>query len=450
MSVEPFGIRKEVGRGCVQYTLSQSHPRQAHLCGLGLKQIPHLCETKARRRASYSFQQYADMEAYIVKAYRSAVGKAKKGGFRNYRSDDLAVDVVKYLFEHTPELDPALVDDVIVGCANPEGEQGLQIGRQISLRALGKEVPGMTVNRYCASGLETISIAVAKIRAGMGHVYVAGGTENMSMIPMTGYKLAPSYAVAAHTPDYLVGMGITAEAVAKKYGISREAADEFSYNSHMKAAKAIDEGRFAEQIVPVKVKEVFVKNDKRVETEHLVSVDEGVRRDTTVEGLAQLRPAFAANGVVTAGNASQTSDGAAFVLVVSEDIVKQFNLKPIARMVSCAVAGVDALYMGIGPVAAIPKALKQGGLSLSDIQQIELNEAFAAQALAVIQEAGLNPDLVNPNGGAVALGHPLGCTGAKLSTQLLYEMRRRGQKYGMVTACVGGGQGIAGIYELLN
>ncbi len=390
------------------------------------------------------------MEAYIVKAYRSAVGKAKKGGFRNYRSDDLAVDVVKYLFDHTPELDPRLVDDVIVGCANPEGEQGLQIGRQISLRALGKEVPGMTVNRYCASGLETISIAVAKIRAGMGHIYVAGGTESMSMIPMTGYKLAPSYAVASTTPDYLVSMGLTAEAVAQKYGISREAADVFSYHSHRKAAQAIDEGRFQEQIVPVKVKEVFVKDNKRMETEHTVAVDEGVRRDTTPEGLAQLRPAFAANGVVTAGNASQTSDGAAFVLVVSEAIVKQYNLQPIARLVSCAVAGVDALYMGIGPVAAIPKALKQAGLQLSDIEQIELNEAFAAQALAVIQEAGLNPDIVNVNGGAIALGHPLGCTGAKLSTQLFHEMKRRGQKYGMVTACVGGGQGIAGIYERLN
>lgn len=390
------------------------------------------------------------MEAYIVKAYRSAVGKAKKGGFRNYRSDDLAVDIVKYLFDHTPELDPRLVDDVIVGCANPEGEQGLQIGRQISLRALGKEVPGMTVNRYCASGLETISIAVAKIRAGMGHIYVAGGTESMSMIPMTGYKLAPSYAVASTTPDYLVSMGLTAEAVAQKYGISREAADEFSFHSHRKAAQAIDEGRFQEQIVPVKVREVFVKDNKRVETEHIVAVDEGVRRDTTPEGLAQLRPAFAANGVVTAGNASQTSDGAAFVLVVSEEIVKRYNLQPIARLVSCAVAGVDALYMGIGPVAAIPKALKQAGLQLNDIEQIELNEAFAAQALAVIQEAGLNPDIVNVNGGAIALGHPLGCTGAKLSTQLFYEMKRRGQKYGMVTACVGGGQGIAGIYERLN
>lgn len=390
------------------------------------------------------------MEAYIVKACRSAVGKAKKGGFRNYRSDDLAVDVVRYLMAQVPELDPALVDDVIVGCANPEGEQGLQIGRQISLRALGKEVPGVTVNRYCASGLETIAIAVAKIRAGMGHVFVAGGTENMSMIPMTGYKLAPSYAVASETPDYLVGMGLTAEAVSKKYGITREAADQFSVNSHLKAAHAIDQGFFESQIVPVKVREVFVKDNKRVESEHLVAVDEGVRRDTTLDGLSKLRPAFAANGVVTAGNASQTSDGASFLLVVSEEIVKRFNLQPIARMVSCAVAGVDALYMGIGPVAAIPKALTQGGLKLSDIHQIELNEAFAAQALAVIQEAGLNPDIVNPNGGAVALGHPLGCTGAKLSTQLLHDLQRKNQKYGMVTACVGGGQGIAGIYEMLN
>jgi acetyl-CoA acyltransferase len=390
------------------------------------------------------------MEAYIVKAYRSAVGKAKKGGFRNYRSDDLAVDVVKYLFDHTPELDPSLVDDVIVGCANPEGEQGLQIGRQISLRALGKEVPGMTVNRYCASGLETISIAVAKIRAGMGHVYVAGGTENMSMIPMTGYKLAPSYAVASTTPDYLVGMGLTAEAVAARYGITREAADTFSYQSHLKAARAIDQGLFRDEIVPVSVSEVFVRDNKKTSSTQIIDTDEGVRRDTTVEGLAQLRPAFASNGIVTAGNASQTSDGASFLLVVSEEIVKRYHLKPIARLASCAVAGVEALYMGIGPVAAIPKALQQAGLSLSDIEQIELNEAFAAQALAVIQEAGLNPDIVNVNGGAIALGHPLGCTGAKLSTQLLHEMARRQQRYGMVTACVGGGQGIAGIYELLN
>jgi len=389
------------------------------------------------------------MEAYIIKGYRSAIGRARRGGFKNYRSDDLAVDVCKHLAADIPNFDFKLVDDMIVGCANPEGEQGLQIGRQISLRAFGQEVPGMTVNRYCASGLETISIAVAKIKAGMGHAYVAGGTENMSMIPMTGYKLAPSYNVAKHTPDYVVSMGITAEAVGKKYGISREAADEFAYNSHVKAAAAIDAGKFNDQIVPVTVPNVFVKDGKRVETSHTVAMDEGVRRSTTVEALSKLRPVFAAGGSVTAGNSSQTSDGAAFVLVVSEAYVKQFNLEPIARMVSCSVGGVDPLYMGIGPCAAIPKALAQAGVKLADIDAIELNEAFAAQSLAVIQEAGLNPDIVNVNGGAIALGHPLGCTGAKLSIQLFNEMKARNQKYGMVTACVGGGQGIAGVYEML-
>jgi len=390
------------------------------------------------------------MDAYIVKAYRSAVGKAKKGGFRNYRSEDLAVDVVKYLMEQTPEMDPQMVDDVIVGCAVPEGEQGLQIGRLIAARALGKQAPGMTVNRYCASGLETISIATAKIRAGMGHIYIAGGAESMSLVPMTGYKLAPSYQTASTDPDYLVSMGITAEAVSQKYNIGREQSDEFAYHSHMKAAKAIDEGYFKDQIVPVTIKEVFVQDDRRVEKEHTVDTDEGVRRDTNVETLGKLRPAFAKNGVVTAGNSSQTSDGAAFTLVVSEEMVKKLKLEPIARLVSCSVAGVEPLYMGIGPVAAIPKALDYAGMKLKDIELIELNEAFAAQSLAVIQEAELNPGIVNVNGGAIALGHPLGCTGAKLSTQLLNEMRRRGNKYGMVTACVGGGQGIAGIYELLN
>lgn len=390
------------------------------------------------------------MEAYIIKAYRSAVGKAGRGGFRNYRSDDLAVDVVKYLMSQVPELDPKLVDDVIVGCANPEGEQGFQIGRQISLRALGKEAPGMTVNRYCASGLETISIAVAKIQAGMGHIYIAGGTENMSMIPMTGYKLAPSYAVASTNPNYLTGMGLTAEAVAKKYNISREKSDEFALRSHTLAGKAIDEGKFKDEIVSVTVPDVFVKDNKRVESSHVVDTDEGVRRDTNMEALAKILPAFANGGVVTAGNSSQTSDGASFVLVVSEEMLKQLNLQPIARLAGCTVAGVEPIHMGIGPVAAIPKALKQAGLKLDDIDLIELNEAFGAQSLAVIQEAGLNPDIVNVNGGAIALGHPLGCTGAKLSTQLFNEMRRRGNKYGMVTACVGGGQGIAGIYELLN
>ena len=390
------------------------------------------------------------MEAYIVAGYRSAVGKAKKGGFRNYRSDDLAVDVIKHMMEQMPSVDPHLVDDVIVGCANPEGEQGFQIGRQISLRALGKPVPGVTVNRYCASGLETISMAVAKVRAGMGELFIAGGTENMSVIPMTGYKLAPAYAVASSTPNYLTGMGLTAEAVSKKYEISREQADQFAYESHVKAAAAIDGGNFTDQIVPVTVKEVFVKNDKRMESEHTVAMDEGVRRSTTPEALARLRPVFAQGGVVTAGNSSQTSDGAAFVMVMSERMVKELNLTPIARMASCSVAGVDPYYMGIGPCAAIPKALNQAGLKLADIDQIELNEAFGAQALAVIKEAGLNPDIVNVNGGAIALGHPLGCTGAKLSVQLFSEMRRRSQKYGMVTACVGGGQGIAGVYEFLN
>lgn len=390
------------------------------------------------------------MEAYIVKAYRSAVGRAKKGGFRNYRSDDLAVDVLEHLLAQTPELDPKLVDDVFVGCANPEGEQGLQIGRQISMRALGKDVPGVTVNRYCASGLETISMAVAKVRAGMGQIYLAGGAESMSAIPMTGYKLAPSYKVASSTPNYLASMGLTAEAVAGKYNISREAADEFAYNSHVKAAAAIDGGKFKSQIVPVEVDHVFVKDNKRVSTTQTVDTDEGVRRSTTTEVLGKLRPVFAQGGVVTAGNSSQTSDGAAFVLVMSEEMVKKLNLTPIARMVACSVAGVDPLYMGIGPCAAIPKALQQANLKLSDIEQIELNEAFAAQSLAVIQEAGLNPDIVNVNGGAIALGHPLGCTGAKLTTQLLNEMELRNQKYGMVTACVGGGQGIAGIFERLN
>ena len=389
-------------------------------------------------------------EAYIVAGYRSAVGKAGRGGFKNYRSDDLAVDVIKHLMAQVPELDPSLVDDLIVGCANPEGEQGLQIGRQISLRALGKDVPGFVINRYCASGLEAISIAVAKIKANMGECYIAGGTESMSMLPMTGYKLAPSYAVAMDTPDYVVGMGLTAEAVAKKFNISREMADEYAFRSHQKAAAAIDGGRFAGEIVPVEVEEVWVENDKRASKKAIIKVDEGVRRETTAEGLSKLRPAFATNGVVTAGNSSQTSDGAAFVLVMSSTLVKKLNLKPIARMLSCAVAGVEPIIMGIGPCAAIPKALKKAGLKLDKIGLVELNEAFAAQALAVIQQTGLNPDIVNVNGGAVALGHPLGCTGAKLSVQLFNEMRRRGSQYGMVTACVGGGQGIAGIYELLN
>ena len=387
--------------------------------------------------------------AYIVKAYRTAVGKAGRGGFSNYRSDDLAVDLISHLLAQVPQLDPKRVDDVIVGCANPEGEQGLQIGRLISMRALGHDVPGMTVNRYCASGLEAISIAVAKIKAGMGQCYIAGGTESMSMIPMTGYKFAPNYKVASTTPDYLASMGATAEAVAEKYSISREDADAFALRSHVRAANALDMGYFKDEIVPIIVDHVVVKEGKKVSSTFVVDTDEGVRRSTSYEALAKLKPAFKQGGMVTAGNSSQTSDGAAFVLVMSEALVKELNLDPIARLISCSVAGVDPLYMGIGPCAAIPKALRQAGITLNDINLIELNEAFATQSLAVIRIAGLDPELVNVNGGAIALGHPLGCTGAKLSTQHFNELKRRNQKYGMVTACVGGGQGIAGIYEMM-
>jgi acetyl-CoA acyltransferase len=387
-------------------------------------------------------------EAYIIEGKRSAIGKAKRGGFRNMRSDDIAVRVIKELVASVPGFDPLLVDDVIVGCANPEGEQGLQIGRNISARALGKEVPGFTINRYCASGLEAIWIATAKIRAGMADCIIAGGAETMSLIPMTGYKMAPSYEAAMENLNYHVSMGATAEAVAKKWGISREEADTFSVRSHQLAAHAIETGRFTNQIIPIQVEEVFVKDNKRVTSTHIVATDEGVRKDTTLEGLAKLPAVFKNGGIITAGNSSQTSDGAAFVIVMSDKLANQLGLKPKANLVSCAVAGVDPLYMGIGPCAAMPKALTQANLKLNDIEMIELNEAFAAQALAVIKEGGLNPDLVNVNGGAIALGHPLGCTGAKLSIQLFDEMKARGNKYGMVTACVGGGQGIAGIYEL--
>ena len=389
------------------------------------------------------------MEAYVIKGYRTAVGKAKKGGFKNYRSDDMAVQVIKHLVKNVPELDPTTVNDVIVGCANPEGEQGLQVGRLISARALGIEVPGITINRYCASGLEAISLAVAKIKAGMGDIFIAGGTESMSLIPMTGYKLSPSYQANMENINYHVSMGATAEAVADKYNITREAADNFSLASHQKAANAIDKEYFKEEIVPIEVEEVFVREGKKVSSSHTVAVDEGVRRDTSIEGLSRLRAAFKQGGIITAGNSSQTSDGAAFTLVMSETKVKELGLSPLARMAACSVGGVDPIYMGIGPCEAIPKALNQAGLRLNDIEQTELNEAFAAQSLAVIQESGLDPSTVNVNGGAVALGHPLGCTGAKLTIQLLNEMRRRNQKYGMVTACVGGGQGIAGIFERL-
>lgn len=389
------------------------------------------------------------MQAYILDGLRSPVTKSKRGGLKSMRSDDLAVLVIKALMAKYPMIDPAIIDDVIVGCANPEGEQGLQIGRTISSRALGKEVAGVTVNRYCASGLETIAIATAKIKAGMGEIYIAGGTETMSLVPMTGYKMTPSYQAAMENVNYHVSMGATAEAVAAKWDITRDQADAFALRSHQLAGKAIAEGKFDNQILPIDVLEVMVENDKRKEFTHTVKMDDGVRIDTSLEALAKLPAAFKNGGVVTAGNSSQTSDGAAFTLVVSEDIVKKYNLEPIARLVSCSVGGVDPLYMGIGPCVAIPKALKQAGLTLNDIDLIELNEAFATQALAVVKEAGLNPDIVNVNGGAIALGHPLGCTGAKLTIQILDELKRRNQKYGIVTACVGGGQGIAGVLERL-
>ncbi len=387
--------------------------------------------------------------AYIVKAYRTAIGKAKKGSFKNTRSDDLAISVIKYIIEDTPNLLPEMVQDVLVGCAFPEGEQGLNMARNISIGALGIKTPGTTVNRFCGSGLETIAMAAAKIDAGMGDIYIAGGAESMSMVPMTGFKLAPNYNVALNMPEALVGMGITAEAVANKYGIKREECDEFAYNSHMKAANAIESGRFKDEIVPVNVKDILVINGKREERDFIMDTDEGYRKDTTVEALSRLRPVFATDGVVTAGNASQTSDGASFVLVMSDRMVKKLNLNPIAKMIGYGVAGVEPLYMGIGPIAAVPVALKNAGLKLSDMGLIELNEAFATQSLAVIRELGINTNILNVNGGAIALGHPLGCTGAKLTTQIIHEAHKRNAKYGMVTACIGGGQGIAGIFEML-
>ncbi|KIC92491.1 acetyl-CoA C-acyltransferase [Flavihumibacter sp. ZG627] len=389
-------------------------------------------------------------EAYIVAGFRTAVTKAKRGGFRFVRPDDLAVDVIKGLLATIPQLDPQRVDDLIVGNAVPEAEQGLQIGRMISVRALGIEVPGMTVNRYCASGLETIAIATAKIRTGQAECIVAGGTESMSLVPTAGWKTVPAFSVASETPDYYLSMGLTAEAVAKEYGISREAQDEFSYQSHQKAIRAIQEGHFKPGILPMKVEQVYLDNKgKKQKKDFIVDTDEGPRADTSIDALAKLKPAFAAGGVVTAGNSSQTSDGAAFVVVMSERMVTELGLKPIARLVACTSAGVHPRIMGIGPVAAIPKVLKLAGINLSQVDLVELNEAFASQALAVIREAGLDPSFVNINGGAIALGHPLGCTGAKLTIQITQDMKRLNKKYGMVTACVGGGQGIAGIIENL-
>jgi acetyl-CoA acyltransferase len=392
------------------------------------------------------------MNAFIISAFRSAVGKAPKGKFRPMRPDDIAVEVIKHLMSTVPQLDKEQIDDVIVGNATPEAEQGLNMGRMISLMGLDTvKVPGMTVNRYCASGLETIAIASAKIHSGMADCIIAGGVESMSPIPFGGWKIAPNYKVVESNPDYYWGMGLTAEAVARDYKVSREDQDRFGYESNMKASKAIAEGKFKNEIVPVKVTEAFVdENSKRQVREYIVDTDEGPRADTSLEKMAQLKPVFDARGTVTAGNSSQTSDGAAFVLIVSERMLKQLNVKPIARLVDYAVAGVEPRIMGIGPVEAIPKVLKHAGMKQKDIQLIELNEAFASQSLAVIRTLNLNPEIVNVNGGAIALGHPLGCSGAKLSVQLFNEMRRRKQRYGMVTMCVGTGQGAAGIFELLN
>ncbi|NBP67985.1 MAG: acetyl-CoA C-acyltransferase [Cytophagia bacterium] len=391
------------------------------------------------------------MDAYIVAGYRTAVGKAKKGGFRFVRPDDLAADVIKHLVKSIPGLEPKMVDDLIVGNAVPEAEQGMQMGRIISLLSLGIDTPGMIVNRYCGSGVETIAIASQRIQAGQADVIIAGGTESMSLVPVMGIKTVLNYEIATKNPTYYTSMGLTAEEVSKQYGISREEQDQFSVESHQKAAAAWKAGKFTDEVVPITVKEVYVdENMKKKTREFVVKQDEGIRADTTLEGLSKLKPVFAAGGTVTAGNSSQTSDGAAFVAVMSERMVKQLNLKPIARMVSYATAGVDPRIMGIGPVAAIPKALKIAGLKLQDIDLIELNEAFAAQSLAVVKELGIDRSKLNVNGGAIAVGHPLGSSGARLSVQLFNELRRQNKKYGMVTACVGGGQGVAGIYELLN
>jgi len=390
--------------------------------------------------------------AYIVKAYRTAVGKAPKGVFRFKRPDELAAETIQYMMAELPDFDKKRIDDVMVGNAMPEAEQGLNVGRLISLMGLNiVDVPGVTINRYCASGLETIGMATAKIQAGMADCIIAGGAESMSFIPMGGYKPTPDYQIAKDGhEDYYWGMGLTAEAVAKQYNVSREDQDAFALNSHLKALKAQAEGKFDSQIVPITIEQTFINESGKKETKsYTVNKDEGPRADTNIAALNKLKPVFAADGSVTAGNSSQMSDGAAFVMVMSEEMVKELNLTPIARLVNFASSGVEPRIMGIGPVKAIPKALKQAGMTLNQIDLIELNEAFASQSLAVIRELGLNPDIVNVNGGAIALGHPLGCTGAKLSVQLFDEMKRRGNKYGIVSMCVGTGQGSAGIYELI-
>lgn len=393
------------------------------------------------------------MDAYIVSGYRTAVGKAKKGGFRFTRPDDLAKAVIQHLLQQFPQIESEEIDDLIVGNAMPEAEQGLNFARLISLMSFNTDkISGMTVNRYCASGLETIAIASSKIHSGLADCIIAGGAESMSLIPMGGWRVVPHADVALAHPDYYWGMGLTAEAVAKEYKISREEQDDFSFNSHQKALKALEEGRFSEQIVPVNISETYYdpRLEKKQNRSFTVAKDEGPRADTSLEILSGLKPVFAVGGSVTAGNSSQTSDGAAFVMVVSEDFLKRHQLKPIARLVSFATAGVPPRIMGIGPVAAVPKALKKAGMHLSEMNLIELNEAFASQSCAVIRELEMNPEIVNVNGGAIALGHPLGCTGAKLTVQMMHELKRRKQKYGLITMCVGTGQGAAGVIEILD
>ena len=391
-------------------------------------------------------------QAYIINGYRTAVGKANRGGFRFTSPVDFGAAVIDYLIDNTPGLDPTVVEDLLVGNAVPEAEQGLQMARWVGVKSkLPLNVGGASVNRYCGSGLETISMAVGKIQAGLADCIIAGGTESMSLVPTVGFKTVPNYSIAKDHPDYFLGMGLTAEEVATKFNVSREDQDVFAFGSHQKALAAIEAGKFKAEIVPFNVEEIYYDPEKRKRKTRnfVVDTDEGPRRDTSLEVLGKLRPAFKQGGSVTAGNSSQTSDGAAFVIVMSEEMMKAQGLEPIGRLVSVASAGVDPRYMGIGPVEAVPRALKRAGLDLKDIDQIELNEAFASQSLAVIRELGLNPEVVNVNGGAIALGHPLGCTGAKLTIQLLNEMKRRKQRYGIVTACIGGGQGIAGVYERL-
>ena len=397
-----------------------------------------------------SIKDFFMQEAYIVAGFRTAVTKSKKGGFRFMRSDELAIELIQGLMKSLPALEHKLIDDVIVGNAVPEAEQGLQFGRIIAAKALGIEVPGITINRYCASGLESIAMATSKIRTGMADCIIAGGTESMSMVPTAGWKTVPAYSIAKDEPDFYLSMGLTAEAVANEYSVSRADQDAFALASHQKAKQAIDNGHFKKGILPIEITETYLnENNKKATRNFTVDTDEGVRADTTLEALAKLKPAFAMKGSVTAGNSSQTSDGASFVVVMSDRLMQSLGLKPIGRLVNCAVAGVHPRIMGIGPIEAVPKVLKQAGMSLDQIDLFELNEAFASQALAVIRTLGLDQAKVNINGGAIALGHPLGCTGSKLTVQIINDLERLNKQYGIVTACVGGGQGVAGIIEKL-